>query len=103
MKSKPMFVCSTRFAYLVWLWRAFPLPRPLHWARSAMQVTPSYHNDVSRPLRELAAADRAAASSRAEAAENPKIPNSHVDSPDPVVEKSSLLRFLGAQHSDADP
>ncbi len=29
-----------------------------------------------------------------EAAENPKIPNSHVDSPDPVVDNGSILRFL---------
>ena len=59
-----------------------------------MQVTPSYHNDVSRPLRELAATDRPFARQEREAAENPKIPNSHVDSPDQVVEKGSLLRLL---------
>jgi hypothetical protein len=59
-----------------------------------MQVTPSYHNDVSRPLRELAATDNPGRHQEREAAENPKIPNSHVDSPDPVVDKGSTLRSL---------
>ncbi len=59
-----------------------------------MQVTPSYHNDRSRPLREMAATDKLGARQEREAAENPKIPNSHVDSPDQVVDKGSLLRFL---------
>ena len=59
-----------------------------------MQATASYHNDVSRPLRELAAEDRPGVRQDREAAENPKIPNSHVDSLDQVVEKSSILRFF---------
>ena len=88
-----MFVCSTRFATLfgcgaLLLTSAFAL------GSQGMQVTASYHNDVSRPLRELAAEDVPQFRQEREAAENPKIPNSHVDSPDQVVEKSSLLRFL---------
>nr|MBA3607338.1 hypothetical protein [Chthoniobacterales bacterium] len=59
-----------------------------------MQRIPSYHNDVSRPLRELAAEDRPDRHQEREAAENPKIPNSHIDSPDQVVEKGSFLRML---------
>ena len=59
-----------------------------------VQVTGSYHNDVSRPLREMAATDQPGQRQEREAAENPKIPNSHVDSPDPVIEKGSVLRLL---------
>ena len=59
-----------------------------------MQATASYHNDVSRPLREMAAGDHSGRLQEREAGENPKIPNSHVDSPDQVVDRGSLLRFL---------
>src|SRR5258705_6100766 len=93
MKSKPMFVCSTRFATLFGC-GALLLPLAFALGSQRMQVTASYHNDVSRPLRELAAKDVPQFRQEREAAENPKIPNSHVDSPDQVVEKSSLLRFL---------
>src|SRR5262245_49882417 len=93
MKSKPMFVCRARFAILfgcgaLLLTSAFAL------GSQSMQVTASYHNDVSRPLRDLAAEYVPQVRQEREAAENPKIPNSHVDSPDQVVEKSSLLRLL---------
>src|ERR1043165_5664112 len=47
-----------------------------------MQATASYHNDVSRPLREMSAVDHSGRHQEREAGENPKIPNSHVDSPD---------------------
>jgi hypothetical protein len=40
----------------------------------------------------MAAADRPDRRQEREAAENPKIPSSHVDSADPVVEKGSILR-----------
>jgi hypothetical protein len=59
-----------------------------------MRVTPSYHNDVSPPLREMAATDNPGRNEEREAAENPKIPISHVDRADPVVDKGSILRFL---------
>ena len=59
-----------------------------------MQVTASYHNDVSRPLREMAAMDNPVRQQEREAAENPKIPNSHVDSPDLVIETGSVLHLL---------
>ena len=59
-----------------------------------VQFTPSYHNDVSRPLREMPAWDYTVRQER-EAAENPKIPNSHVDRPDPVIQKNgSILGYL---------
>ncbi|MDQ3117459.1 MAG: hypothetical protein M3Q86_12775, partial [Verrucomicrobiota bacterium] len=59
-----------------------------------MQVAPSYQHDVSRPLREVAAGDRFPQRQEREAAENPKIPNAHIDSPDPVVDRGSFLRML---------
>ena len=59
-----------------------------------VQVIPSYHNDVSPPLREMPAWDITNHRQEQEAPENPKIPNSHVDSPDPVVDNGSVLRFL---------
>jgi hypothetical protein len=59
-----------------------------------MEVTASYHNDRSRPLRELAATDHPDRHQEREAAENPKIANSHVDSPDPVVDHGSVLHSL---------
>lgn len=59
-----------------------------------VQVVPSYHHDVSRPLRELAAAERFDRRPEREAAANPKIPNDHIDRPDAVVERGSFLRLL---------
>ena len=59
-----------------------------------VQVIPSYHNDVSPPLRKMPAWDITNHRQEREAAENPKIPNSHVDSPDLVVDNGSVLRFL---------
>ena len=67
-----------------------------------VQIIPSYHNDVSRPLREMPAWDITNHRQEREAAENPKIPNSHVDSPDPVVDHGSILRFLAPSIPDAD-
>ena len=93
MKYKPTSVFSARVATLFGCGvlsasSAFALsPQPL-------QATASYHNDVSRPLREMAATDTPSPRQEREAAENPKIPNSHVDSPDRVVDKGSLLRFF---------
>ena len=59
-----------------------------------MQVNQSYHNDVSRSLRALAAADRPDRHQEREAAENPRVPNFHVDGPDRVVDRGSMLRRL---------
>ena len=71
-----------------------PLAPVLAMGAESVQVTPAYHHDVSPHLRELTNTDRALQRQEREAAENPKIPNDHVDSPDPVVEKGSLLRLL---------
>ncbi len=57
-----------------------------------MQANSSYRNDVSGALRELALIDSPSRRQDREAAENPKIPNAHVDSPDRVVDRGSLLR-----------
>ena len=65
-----------------------------------MQVTASYHNDVSPPLRVLAATDKPGRHQEREAAENPKVPNFHVDSSDTVVDKGSILRALAPTISD---
>jgi hypothetical protein len=63
---------------------------------SRLQVTPSYHNDVSRPLREMAAWNPADSKPRHEANENPKVPNFHKDSADPVIQNrhATVLGFL---------
>jgi hypothetical protein len=63
------------------------------WAENRVQVVPSYHNDVSRPLWQLAAEDIPFAHQEREAAENPKLPNFHKDSPDTAVQHS-LLHML---------
>ena len=62
-------------------------------AENRVQVVPSYHNDVSRPLWQMAAEDVPFAHQEREAAENPKLPNFHKDSPDTVVQRS-LLHML---------
>src|SRR3954453_19278256 len=51
-----------------------------------VQVVASYHNDTSKPLRDLPA--RPAFSKQQHENENPKIPNKHRDSADPVVQNS---------------
>src|SRR5436305_1645286 len=60
-------------------------------AENRVQVVPSYHNDVSRPLWQMAAEDVPFAHQEREAAENPKLPNFHKDSPDTAVQHSLLL------------
>ena len=61
-----------------------------------VQVGFSYHNDVSRPLREMAAWNPADIKQEHEANENPKIPIFHEDSADPVIQNrhASVLGFL---------
>ncbi len=93
MKSKPKSLIHARYLVLCGV-GVFTVSSAFALNDNRLQVTPSYHNDVSRPLRELAAEDRPDRHQEREAAENPKIPNSHVDSPDQVVDKGSLLRFL---------
>src|SRR2546430_16190111 len=56
-------------------------------------VVTSYHNDVSPALRDLPQVP-VQLKQEHEANENPKIPNNHKDSPDPVIQKGSLLRFF---------
>ena len=56
-------------------------------------VVPSYHNDVSKPLREMPAWPEQALQEH-EAAENPLIPLTHKNAPDLVVDKGTLLHQL---------
>ncbi len=56
-------------------------------------VVPSYHNDVSKPLRDMPAWPEQALQEH-EAAENPLIPLSHKDAPDLVVDRGTLLSQL---------
>src|SRR5690242_798891 len=94
MKSKvTSILISLRYTTLLGC-SALSLSPALAVTPSRVQVTASYHNDVSPPLRELAALDVPQLRQEREAAENPKIPNSHVDSPDPVIQKTSLLHFF---------
>jgi hypothetical protein len=53
---------------------------------SGLQVGTSYQNDTSLPLYYLPAWNGENKGERREAAANPKVPNHHVDSPDPVVQ-----------------
>ena len=68
--------------------------------QSAMQVGQSYHNDVSPALRDLQliwppkATDSNREEELREANLNPKIPNNHIDSADPVVQNSFYYRSL---------
>ncbi len=62
-----------------------------------MQVGVSYHNDESQPLRDLVEIWPPLQSNESEAHEanlNPKIPNNHIDSADPLVQDSFYLRNL---------
>ena len=93
MKFKPSLVSSARLASFLGC-GALSVTSAFALIPNRIQVTPSYHNDLSRPLRELAATDRPEQHQEREAAENPKIPNSHVDSPDPVIQKGSILHFF---------
>src|SRR4029077_6445165 len=54
-----------------------------------LQVGASYHNDVSPPLRELALLPFDVRQ-KEEGPINPKLPNFHQDSPDPVIQGSLL-------------
>ncbi len=56
-------------------------------------VVPSYHNDVSKPLRDMPAWPEQSLQEH-EAAENPLIPLSHKDAPDLVVDRGTLLHQL---------
>jgi hypothetical protein len=93
MKSTPFSVCNARFlagcgGVLLSLSPGLAL------GASPVRVMPSYHHDVSRPLRELVAIDRPDQEQEREAAENPKIPNAHIDAPDTVVEHALGARLL---------
>src|ERR1044072_1116692 len=58
-------------------------------------VGASVHNDTSPPLREMKQV-KLEQKEEHEANENPKLPNNHKDSPDPVVQSAnSLLAFAG--------
>ena len=93
MKSTPFSVCHPRF--LAGCCGLFLLLAPgFAFGANPVRVMPAYHHDVSRPLRELAAIDRPDGHQEREAAENPKVPNSHVDSADAVVEPNSFVRLL---------
>src|SRR6266550_8183712 len=62
---------------------------------NSVQVSASYHNDVSLPLREMPAWNESDLRREAEreANENPKVPYRHVDSFDPVVQNSHVTAF----------
>src|SRR5262245_23718808 len=72
----------------------FSCASALAFSTHRVQFILSYHNDVSPPLHKMPAWDITNHRQEREAAENPKIPNSHVDSPDPVVDNGSILRLL---------
>ena len=61
--------------------------------RGAVQVVASYHNDTSLPLRDMLPLP-VQPSSVHEANENPRVPNSHIDRTDPVVQ-GSFISVLG--------
>src|SRR5882672_4821817 len=52
-----------------------------------IQVTESYQNDTSKPLRDMKP-QPVFSKGEHEANKNPKIPHRHIDSPDPVVQGS---------------
>ena len=54
--------------------------------KGEVTVTASYQNDTSKPLRDMKPQPVYSKTQR-EANKNPKIPNKHIDSPDPVVQK----------------
>src|SRR5262244_4103233 len=58
----------------------------------SIQFGTSYHNDESLPLRDLANLPYDVRQ-KEEGPENPKLPNFHVDSPDPVIQGSLLHRL----------
>src|SRR5438067_11994380 len=62
---------------------------------NSVQVSASYHNDVSPPLREMPAWSESDLRREVEreANENPKVPYRHVDSFDPVVQNSHVTGF----------
>ena len=64
---------------------------------SSVWVGASYHNDVSPPLRDMAAATEYdfRHGGEQEANENPKIPYRHVDTADPVVQNWDASVFAG--------
>ncbi|MDQ2855970.1 MAG: hypothetical protein M3R68_06555, partial [Acidobacteriota bacterium] len=63
--------------------------------KSTVIVGASVHNDTSPPLREMKQA-KISKKEEHEANENPKVPNKHKDSYDPVVQgANSLLAFAG--------
>ncbi len=60
-----------------------------------VQAVASYHNDTSAPLRDMLPSPvPVEPSSGHEANENPKVPNNHIDSPDPAVQ-GSFISALG--------
>ncbi len=93
MKSTPISASNARFLAFCGC-TVLSVTSALALGPDRVRVTPSYHNDVSPPLRKMAATDNPARHQEREAAENPKIPNSHVDSPDPVVDRGPIFRVF---------
>ena len=89
----PTFVCYARVVSLFGC-GLLTLSSTLALTPNRFQIVNSYHNDVSPPLRQLAAMDVAQGHQEHEAALNPKIPILHTDRPDPVIEKTSALRLF---------
>ena len=72
-------------------------PDPAQSQNSTVQFGTSYHNDISPALRDLAVLwppEENHEREAREAALNPKIPNDHIDSQDPIVQNSAYLRDL---------
>src|SRR5882672_5667113 len=64
-----------------------PNQDPTQDQRGDVTVVESYHNDTSKPLRDMKP-QPVFSKGQHEANENPKIPHRHIDSPDPVVQGS---------------
>jgi hypothetical protein len=62
--------------------------------KPGVQVVASYHNDISPPLRDMPLMPLAESKGEREANLNPKIPNHHIDSSDPVIQRAFGLKFL---------
>src|SRR4051794_17919271 len=78
-----------------------PTAAPVQGRRQEVTVGESIRNDTSAPVREMK--QKPVFKARKEANENPKIPHSHRDTPDRVVQKSIAVdEFTSANMPTAD-
>jgi hypothetical protein len=89
--SQSLFRNLRTWAGLVFWPGLYLVPSALAQAQenSGIQVGPSYHNDVSPPLRDMSSWPAQAKGER-EVTENPKLPVHPVDKPDSIVQKEAL-------------